>query len=107
VGAYNIVQANVDCPNCHQAVTKNVQFKYGDCYLHTYALGDRLDWGGNDEGHAGVGRVRVLAMPEPCPDCNFFGDEYYDVVIEHDIISGVLPLPEGTSPNYFYVVDED
>ena len=110
MGAFNTVHAQVECSNCHQTVRKAIQFKYGDCWQHNYTIGDRLAWGGNDRGKPDVNRVRVSAIAEPCPECGFGDDatdeEYYGVIVEHDVITAVQYLPDG-NPDYFYAVEDE
>ncbi|MGI8615690.1 MAG: hypothetical protein ACR2L4_02750 [Actinomycetota bacterium] len=106
MGAFNTVHAKVECSNCHHTVEKAIQFKYGDCWQHDYAIGDKLAWGGNDKGEPGVPRVRVRAIAEACPDCGFKFGEWYDVIIERDVITAVQRQPDG-HPDYFYVVEDE
>ena len=64
MGAFNIVRAELACPDCGGAVNASVQFKYGDTRQHEYVVGDRLRWGGNDVGKEGSGHVVVDASAE-------------------------------------------
>lgn len=103
MGAFNTVAMILECSNCHETVEKQIQFKYGDCWQHEYSVGDRLTWGGNDEGQPGVQRVRVRAMAGACPNCQCLGHEWFEVVIKRDVITSVRP--STAMPEFFYVIE--
>ena len=54
--------------------------------------------------------MRVTGFAEACPECRFGDDardeEYYDVIIERDVITAVQYLPDGF-PDYFYAVEDE
>lgn len=107
MGSFNVLRAQVACATCGKEAPFEIQFKYGHCWLLTYAPGDRLRWGGNDVGEPGVRRVRVEGIGGPCPVCGEDSLEF-DLIVEYDRIVAVQPvgvhresfLPEG------YVVEE-
>ena len=108
MGAFNTVRVNARCTNCGDTVDQDVQFKFGDCWLHKYTVGDRLDWGGNDRGKPGLVKVLVPGMSEPCSSCAFLGNEFI-VTIEHDVITAVEPLPEDSAwmSRFLYLVEDE
>jgi hypothetical protein len=101
MAAYNeVVRAGEEvCPRCGSKIHRVVQFKYGDTWQHHYAVGDRLDWGGNDVGEPGHKLVVVVGYPGECPICGHEPDITYDVTIREDVIDGIRPS-DGT---YDYV----
>jgi hypothetical protein len=50
MGAFNILIAEIACPHCNDTYEGQFQFKYGDTWQLTYNQGDKLKWGGNDQG---------------------------------------------------------
>jgi hypothetical protein len=78
------------------------QFKYGDRWVYEYAVGDTLKWGGNDRG-VPARLVKVQGYPEPCPDCCFDPDRWYDVVLRDDVIESVTP---GSGDTYSKAGDD-
>ena len=92
MGLFNTVTVDEVCENCHSAVNRRVQFKYGDVRLHQYRIGDSLEWDGNKIGRPGLKRVRVSGFPEQCPVCKFEPTTMYEVTIERDRIVSVRPV---------------
>ena len=90
MSAFNIVKGRTSCPSCKHVAEFEVQFKYGDNWQHSYRLGDRLRWGGNDVGTPGRRRVLVEGIGGPCPHCKADNLDF-DVVIEHDELIGIEP----------------
>lgn len=88
MGAFNIVRGTVSCPNCGRSSGFEIQFKYGDTWQHTYVLGERLRWGGNDIGVPGRRRVIVEGVGGPCANCEA-GNLDFDVMIKDDVLVGI------------------
>lgn len=95
MGAYNILVANVMCPNCHNIYEGKIQFKYADTWQLQYRIGDKLKWGGNDIGTPDIPKVKVYGILESdtCPICNQtnFEDEF-DIYIENNVLTGVSKI---------------
>lgn len=99
VGAYNrlIAQAQEPCPQCGRQGDVAIQFKWGQCYLHNYRLGDALQWsdgtvdqplkGPLDKGDPTVSEVRLPASAEPCAQCGSELDHEYEITIRHNRIA--------------------
>ncbi len=111
MSAYNEVIRDVQevCPRCSSKIRRSVQFKYGDTWQHTFALGDRIEWGANDVGEPGHAVVVVVGYPGECPICGNVPDNTYDVTIRQDVIDRVR-LSDGTydyarSGRTFFVVE--
>ena len=64
MGAFNEVEGDAVCSHCGLNARFVVQFKYGDTWQLEYRLGDKLRWGGNDEGEPGLPRVVVEGIGE-------------------------------------------
>jgi predicted RNA-binding Zn-ribbon protein involved in translation (DUF1610 family) len=96
VGAYNRLLCPWHCPRCGHDLERAYQFKWGDTWQHDYRLGERVRWGGNDQGTPGVASAKVDAFPEPCPNCGWLEDAVYDLTLESDVLRGVsVPRPSG------------
>ena len=93
MSAFNVVEGVVaTCPQCHQATTVSVQFKFGAVINSRYRIGDVVRWGANENGEPGKRRVVVYgAVGLPCSICGFDGDWDFDVFISNDKIVEVLP----------------
>ena len=59
MGAFNRLLVEHQCARCGSTVERAFQFKYGHKWQDDYRIGDRLDWGGNDEGTPGLEWVNV------------------------------------------------
>lgn len=88
MGLFNTLYVKCVCPACENETNMPVQFKFGNCRLHEYKLGDKLLWLGNanDVGSSYAGRLKVNSVAI-CPECGNFIDA--DVYIDKDIISHV------------------
>lgn len=95
MGLYNTVEISGTCPSCNKDVNLEVQFKYGDMYLHRYKLGDVITSGGIDIGKPGRTRVVVDGIAG-CPGCDC--DLDYEVWLEKDRIVAVKPVTGGYDP---------
>jgi hypothetical protein len=93
MGAYNLVlDVTASCPRCGTPSTIDVQFKYGATGQHSYRIGDRLTWGGNDIGTPGKGSVVVDgAADSGCSACGYDGDWDRYVHVSSDRIDRVTP----------------
>lgn len=94
MGAYNTVRGPSLCPRCGHSAEFEVQFKYGDTWQHSYRLGDRLRWGGNDIGVPGHKRVLVEGIGGPCGRCGADNLDF-DVVVKDDELLGIEPARSG------------
>jgi hypothetical protein len=107
MSAFNTVWVTATCSNCGESDRQDVQFKFGDCYQHEYAVGDRLDWGGNDRGKPGLGRVLVPGA-FMCRSCRSLTD--FVVTVEHDVIITADPATEedfACIDRFVYAVVDD
>ena len=107
MGAFNIVRGPALCPDCSRSADFEVQFKYGDTWQHSYRIGDRLRWGGNDIGSAGRKRVLVEGIGGPCPHCGADNLDF-DVLIKDDEVVGIEPVHgprRPTGPEGFLVLE--
>lgn len=92
MAAYNEVLRTEEeiCSRCNSSIRRRVQFKYGDTWQHRYAIGDKLDWGGNDIGEPGH-KIVVVGYPGECPVCGHVLDSTYDVTLRNDVIYDLRP----------------
>jgi hypothetical protein len=91
MSAFNVVRAELICPNCRKLSEVPVQFKYGSTWQREYAIGDVLSWGKNDIGVPGHETVVADAAAGPCPRCRYDGDWDVEVQIERDRLAAVEP----------------
>ena len=99
MGAYNrlIAKAQEPCPRCGHDGDVAIQFKWGQCDLHDYRLGEALHWsegteerplkGPQDKGDPEVAEVRLPASAEPCPECGSDHNHEYEITIRHNRIA--------------------
>ncbi len=95
MSAYNILNSQITCSNCRSQYIANIQFKFGDTWQIHYKLGDKIRWGGNDIGYAGLTKVKVYGVLETdnCPICgNENSLNEFDINIENDIITSLNPI---------------
>ena len=90
MGAFNTMVAKLTCPHCGQRSAFELQFKFGDTWQYQYKVGDRLRWGGNDHGTAGLPCVFVEAIG----DCAACGAEYleFEIRVEDDVLIEVFAV---------------
>lgn len=108
MSAFNTITATVECSKCGRCSDFEVQFKYGDTWQHTYNVGQRLRWGGNDVGIAGHKRVLVEGIGGPCRFCGADNVDF-DVVVQEDVLVQVLPVRGGralSSEGGFLVIED-
>jgi hypothetical protein len=74
MGAFNtLIVSDAPCPRCGYKQDWRIQFKYGDCWQYEYHIGEKLKWGGNDNGRNVGGRVRtdgIVDIDEKCRNCD-------------------------------------
>jgi hypothetical protein len=67
MGMFSRLHADVGpCPSRGAMGSRVIQFKFGDCYLRQYRVGDKLRWEAYVVGAPGHRRVLVSGHPEPC-----------------------------------------
>jgi hypothetical protein len=86
-----------------------VQFKFGDTWETNYRLGDKLAWGGNDNGEPGKRRVVVHGVTGSCDTSGVLPEDWF-IFIENDVIKSVEP-DDGRynfddSDGYYLVLEE-
>lgn len=96
MGMYNVLLVRERCGVCDVEIDRRVQFAWGDTWLHEYAVGDPLAWGGNAIGEPGVHHVAVDAAAEGCPICGAEGPEG-EVFVERDVLIGWRPYPTAST----------
>jgi hypothetical protein len=94
MGAYNILKVNEQCLNCGTSLMLNIQFKFGDTWQCNYLLGEKIRWGGADVGVQNLDKVKVYGISElaHCLHCKSPILEEYDIIVNKDIISSVVPM---------------
>lgn len=113
MGNYNALTTMVKCSECGNIYEGKIQFRYGDTRQHSYHIGDKLAWGGNDVGRPGAKHVKVYGILEN-DLCNVCGKQCtpneFDIDVRGDIIQSVERLSSledymGNEGN-FYIVSE-
>lgn len=91
-----------ECRHCGVATTRVVQFKFGECQIHDYELGDSINWAAGRSARSNVGspvagRGWVPAYAEePCPSCaTEFGLAEFAVVLDGDRLTAIEQAPVG------------
>jgi hypothetical protein len=87
MAAFNSLFALVQCPGCGEVAQREVQFRYGDVWQHSYWLGSRLEWGGNQVGDPGWDAAAVPGWLSSCEKCGNEGD--LNVVVIDSRIVGI------------------
>lgn len=108
MGAYNEATCakQVVCLRCGSLLQRIVQFKYGDTWQHRNAIGDHLQWGGNDVGEPNHLLVAVKGYPEACPVCGYVLGMTCDVMVRDNTLDVVRPsclLYEHADHDYLVV----
>lgn len=96
MGAFNRLLVEHECVRCGSTVERAFQFKYGHKWQDDYRIGDRLDWGGNDEGTPGLAWVQFAGIPEECVACGADDDAFYVITMRSDILTDVARV-DGVS----------
>ena len=86
MSVFNRLYSRVSCIECGSESEMEIQFKYGDCWLFEYALGDALRWGANAQGQPGHRKV-IASGFALCPVCD--AEQWLLVVIERDVLERV------------------
>ena len=95
MSSFNVLIANIKCPNCENTYEGRVQFKYGDTWQLEYRIGDKLKWGGNEIGKPSAKKVKVYGILESdtCPVCAGENkNNEFDILVEDGVIVGVSKL---------------
>jgi hypothetical protein len=105
MGLYNTVEISGTCPGCEKEVDLEVQFNYGDTYLHRYKVSGVITWGGIEVGRPGLSSVVVDGFAG-CPGCDAELD--YEVWLESDRIVAVkldtgVYNPASTEEGYIVI----
>lgn len=107
MGFFNILITHHVCRSCKNVVECPIQFKYGFVRQLTYHLGDRLEWGGNQEGDPSYKQVVAEAITEDCPRCGT--NEDYLILIEDNQLVAAWPdlgtYDWGTTDHPYVVLD--
>ncbi len=106
MGAFNTLLVTLTCENCHHKQQEKMQFKFGDTWQFIYHIGDRLTWGGNDQGRPGIPLVKVWGFleAEHCSRCSHPYFQDYDIMISYDIIRSVKKAERVTD---YFETDDD
>lgn len=86
-----VVPREGSCPRCRRETERYIQFHYGAQTLRKYKVGERLQWGDEDEGEPGLAKVAVLGEGIGCPNCGYDDDRQFRIDIENDVIVSVRP----------------
>jgi hypothetical protein len=88
--AYNRLHFGYSKRDADRVTKYIVQFKFGNCRLFDYQMGDKLLWGGYEKGVPGKKRVVVHGVAESGEGISD-DPEYWLVFIENDVIKSVAP----------------
>ena len=66
-----------------------IQFKFGDCWLFEYVMGDTLRWGGNDHGRPGIRHAAVYGS-----EAAQHGRRKYVIHVHSDVIAACEPMDD-------------
>ncbi|GHF08459.1 hypothetical protein GCM10017786_47820 [Amycolatopsis deserti] len=93
MGVFNVVEVPGEqiCRDCGRPSRRDAQFRFGACDLSRYRIGDLLHWGERDAGVPGRPLVAARGYGSRCPHCGYNDELMFDVIIEHDIVTAVLP----------------
>ncbi|HXG68670.1 MAG TPA: hypothetical protein VNO70_26475 [Blastocatellia bacterium] len=106
MGAFNRVKGEAKCPFCGHFQEWTIQFKYGNCRQFDYEVGNKIRWGGNENGRNVGGNVRTEGMAEEtCAKCRkefinaavYFSDNR---ITKIELLTQPLNLK-----NYFEILD--
>lgn len=95
MSSFNILIAEIACPNCGEKSQARIQFKFGNTWQLEYRIRDTITWGGNDIGDPILSKAKVYGIIESsvCPFCNKSGIlEEYDIFIEDNVIINFNPI---------------
>jgi len=112
MSSFNILIAEIRCPDCSKDHEARIQFKFGNTWQLKYRIGDTIKWGGNDIGSPDLKKVKVYGIIESttCPFCNRDNiAEEYDIFIKENVIinvSAIESIKDYLDGNGEYVVLE-
>jgi hypothetical protein len=105
VKMYSVVPCEFSCPRCRSVSRSEVQFRYGNLWLHHYAIRDELVWGEPQVGNSYEAMVAVQGLGE-CTQCK--ADLEFDVIVEFGAIVSVAPSSGehdySAAPDYYVVI---
>jgi hypothetical protein len=109
MSAYNRLHIDYSTQPSEPAKKYILQFKFGHSRLIDYRLGDKLAWGGNDNGEPGKRRVVVHGVAETDDGISDDAEDWF-IFIENDMIKSVEP-DDGRynfddSEGYYLVLEE-
>jgi hypothetical protein len=108
MSAYNRLHIDYSTQPSEPAKKYILQFKFGHSRLIDYRLGDKLAWGGNDNGEPGKKKVIVEGIEEGSSQTGQL--KYWYIFLENDVIVGAEPDDgryEFTNPDDYGIVLED
>jgi hypothetical protein len=91
MGAYNTLTFPWVDANTKEEYELTVQFKYGQVWQDHYSLGDKLNWGANNEGEPGAQQVLVEAILDGVKQVESIPEDF-EIYIVNNIITDVKPL---------------
>jgi len=97
MGAFNILNVKITCPNCHADYVGRIQFKFGETWQIEYEIGDKIKWGLNNKGKPDLEKVYVYGILENdgCPICSSKNIESeYDLIVKNDVVTSVRPMQD-------------
>lgn len=95
MGLYNTLYVERTCSNCGQLALQYIQFKFGECGLHEYRLGDELEWGRNDKGQRGPGLIQTYGISAGCRNCREGGGEFVVCIVDNVITDAIADADEA------------
>lgn len=73
MGAFNSLRLLMECEECGSASQREVQFRYGHVWQHSYVIGSAIVWGPAAIGDESAERVLVDGWVTECPKCAWDG----------------------------------
>ena len=92
MGAFNILQASLQCPHCNQTSMVEVEFRFGVLNLDRYRLGDAIKWTGDRESIPKVQPILEEWSGEgyaECPKCQ--NDFWCSIYVKDNMITCITP----------------
>ena len=86
MGLFSTIKVAAKCSECCQIGVSEVQFKYGNLWIHEYGLGSEIVWGRTQVGDLREAKVAVEGIGE-CSSCKV--DLYFDIIVEAGVIQSV------------------
>ncbi|HEY5750964.1 MAG TPA: hypothetical protein VIU12_33100 [Chryseolinea sp.] len=89
MGAYNILNAKINCTNCSGEYSGKLQFKVGEVWQYDYQIGDIIKIRPGDQALLGMDVIAYGILENSvCPACAFSNQEEYDILIKDLTIVG-------------------